>query len=68
MPIINRRKISGVKPMLLQYFNDNSPVKVDFLREKVDADTIKIAEQEHFIQLCGNEYRITSKGREYRNN
>ena len=54
--------------MLLQYFNDNSPVKVDFLREKVDADTIKIAEQEHFIQLCGNEYRITSKGREYRNN
>ena len=68
MPVINRRKLSGVKPMLIQYFNDNSPVKVDFLREKVDADTIKIAEKELFIQLCGNEYRITSKGREYRNN
>ena len=54
--------------MLIHYFNDNSPVEVDFLREKVDADTIEIAEKEHFIQLCGNEYRITSKGREYRNN
>ena len=68
MPIINRKKIDGIKPMLLQFFNSNAPVKRAFLREKVEEDIIEIATQEGFIGLLGDDYLITHKGKDYRDN
>lgn len=66
MPFINNRKIDGVKPMLLQYFPGNAPVTQEFLKMKVNADTIEIAVIEGFISLSNGMYRITEKGRKYR--
>ena len=66
MANINGRKISSVKLMLRQYFNDNRPVKKDFLYGRVEADTIEVADKESFIYLINDEYRITSIGRTYR--
>lgn len=66
MANINRIKISRVKPMLIQYFSDSRPVNKDTLYERVEEDTIAVADKEGFIYLADNEYRITSRGKAYR--
>lgn len=52
--------------MLIQYFSDSRPVNKDTLYERVEEDTIAVADKEGFIYLADNEYRITSRGKAYR--
>lgn len=66
MPIINGRKINGIKEMPIQYFNNSDPVTSDFLHAKVEADVIRRATNENYITLSNGRYRITAKGKAYR--
>ncbi len=52
--------------MLLQYFPGNAPVTQEFLKMKVNTDTVEIAVIEGFISFSNGMYRITEKGRKYR--
>ena len=66
MPVINRSKINSVKTMLLCYFSDNRPITREMLYAKVDEDIVAIAIEEGLIHIIDSRYKITAKGREYR--
>lgn len=68
--VINSYKCTGIKPMLIQFFSDDTPIKQATLRRKVEADIITVAEQEGFIKsiMWNHEpsYCITQDGKTYR--
>ena len=66
MAVINFKKIDGIRPMLIQFFHDNSSVSESYLNSKVEEDIILAAKSEGFILLVSGTYLITDKGRDYR--
>lgn len=52
--------------MLLQCFSNGDPVSREFLDKKVEEDIIAIANEEGFIISANGKYKITAKGKNYR--
>ena len=64
-------KVSNLKEMLIKFYFGCDVRTKTFLEQRVDADTIAIACQEHFLKLEQSNdgyarYRITTNGKAYR--
>lgn len=66
MAVINFKKIDGILPMLIQFFPDSSSVSEIYLKSKVEEDIILAAKEEGFIHFVSDAYKITEKGKTYR--
>lgn len=66
MATINPKKFDSIKSMLLQFFSNNDPVSKEFLDKRVEEDIIAIAKEEGFIIFANGKYKITAKGKNYR--